>query len=96
LTATRVGHADIRSNTTLAASQRRHPGARKEFAAILARAARDATVVVAADVNSLAFARAAPSLAEVLGGALATSSGRFPVPSSCSSPSSRRSMTRIA
>jgi hypothetical protein len=33
--------------------------------------ARDATVVVVADVHSLAFTRAATSLAEALGGALA-------------------------
>jgi len=33
--------------------------------------ARDATVVVVADVHSLAFTRAAPSLAEAIGGALA-------------------------
>lgn len=33
--------------------------------------ARDATIVVVADVHSLAFTRAAPSLAEALGGALA-------------------------
>ncbi len=42
--------------------------------------ARDATIVVAADVYSLAFARAATSLAEAIGGALAHLSRHFLVP----------------
>lgn len=42
--------------------------------------ARDATIVVAADVHSLAFARAATSLAEAIGGALAHLSRHFLVP----------------